>query len=165
MFMGNPWCARGYGNLKHIVQVIALTTQFPVHYDLSVTSIRNNQTNKVKFSGGELMKKIAIVVGTLFILSGCSLFSGEGGGDASGGGGGNADVQAAIKAAEDALNSANKLGGEWRDSRGKFLKKAKAAASKGDNETALKFAKKAKFQAEAGMAQAKDQASAGPWLF
>ena len=112
------------------------------------------------------MKKFAIVVGTLFILSGCSLFSG--GGDSSsggGGGGGNTEAQAAIKAAEEALDAANKLGGEWRDSRGKMLKKAKAAASKGDNETAIKLAKEAKFEAEAGLAQAKDQANAGPWLF
>ena len=112
------------------------------------------------------MKKLAIVVATLFILSGCSLFGGgsSGGGDA-GGGGGSPEVAAAIKDAEAAIKKSKSVGGEWRDAAGKILKKAKAAAAKGDDKTALKLAKKAKFQGEMGYQQAKEQEKAGPWLF
>jgi len=112
------------------------------------------------------MKKLAIVVATLFILSGCSLFSdgGSGGGD-SGGGAASPEVAAAIGEAEAAIKKAKSVGGEWRDAGGKFLKDAKAAAAKGDDATALKLAKKAKFQGEMGYQQAKEQEKAGPWLF
>jgi len=111
------------------------------------------------------MKKLAIAVATLFILSGCSLFS-----DGTGGGGdsmasANADVAAAISAAEEAIKKSKSVGGEWRDAGGKFLKEAKAAAAKGDDKTALKMANKAKFQGEMGYQQAKEQEKAGPWLF
>ena len=113
------------------------------------------------------MKKLAIVVATLFVLSGCSLFSdGSGGGDGGGSSAGaSPEVTAAIQEAEEAIKKAASVGGEWRDASGKFLKEAKAAAAKGDNETALKFAKKAKFEGEMGYQQAKSQEKAGPWLF
>jgi len=113
------------------------------------------------------MKKLAIAVATLFILSGCSLFSGEGGGGGGdmSGGGGSAEVQAAIKDAEDAIKKSKSVGGEWRDAGSKFLKDAKAAAAKGDDKTALKMANKAKFEGEMGYQQAKEQENAGPWLF
>ena len=113
------------------------------------------------------MKKIAIVVATLFILSGCSLFSdSSGGGEKAGAAGGaSPEVAAAIKEAEEAIKKSASVGGEWRDASGKFLKEAKAAAAKGDNDTALKFAKKAKFEGEMGYQQAKSQEKAGPWLF
>ena len=113
------------------------------------------------------MKKLAIVVATLFILSGCSLFSGgeAGGGGDSGGGAASPEVAAAISEAEEAIKKAKSVGGEWRDSGGKFLKDAKAAAAKGDDKTALKLAKKAKFEGEMGYQQAKEQEKAGPWLF
>ena len=113
------------------------------------------------------MKKLAIVVATLFILSGCSLFGGgeSGGGDEGASGGGSAEVQAAIKEAEEAIKKSGSVGGEWRDASSKLLKKAKAAAAKGDDKAALKMAKKAKFQGEMGFQQAKEQENAGPWLF
>lgn len=113
------------------------------------------------------MKKLAIVVTTLFILSGCSLFSGgQGGGEAGkGGGAASPEVAAAIKEAEAAIKKAKSVGGEWRDSAGKYLKNAKAAAAKGDDKKALKLAKTAKFQGEMGYQQAKAQEKAGPWLF
>jgi len=111
------------------------------------------------------MKKIAIVVATMFVLSGCSLFSsGSGGGDSMGASA-SPDVAAAIDAAEEAIKKANAAGGEWRDASGKLLKDAKAAAAKGDDKTAIKLANKAKFQGEMGLQQAKSQESAGPWLF
>ena len=113
------------------------------------------------------MKKLAIVVATLFILSGCSLFSdgGAGGGGDSSGGAASPEVASAIKDAEDAIKKSKSVGGEWRDAAGKILKAAKAAAAKGDDKTALKMAKKAKFQGEMGYQQAKEQENAGPWLF
>lgn len=111
------------------------------------------------------MKKLAIVVATLFILSGCSLFGGgESGGGESMGASANADVAAAIKAAEEAIKKAKSVDGQWRDE-DKFLKQAKAAAAKGDDKAALKLANKAKFQGEMGYQQAKEQEKAGPWLF
>ena len=112
------------------------------------------------------MKKLAIVVATLFILSGCSLFGGgEGGGGDSMKSSGSPEVAAAIKDAEAAIKKSKSVGGEWRDAAGKLRKKAKAAAAKGDDKKALKLAKKAKFQGDMGYQQAKEQEKAGPWLF
>lgn len=109
------------------------------------------------------MKKLAIVVATLFILAGCGTTQ-EQGGEAAGGSA-SPEVEAAIKEAEAAIKKADSVGGAWRDSSGKILKKAKAAAAKGDNKAALKLAKEAKFQGEMGYQQAKEQEKAGPWLF
>jgi hypothetical protein len=108
------------------------------------------------------MKKLAIVVATLFILVGCGTTQ-EQGGEAAGGA--SPEVEAAIKEAEDAIKKAASVGGEWRDTSGKILKDAKAAAAKGDSNKALKLAKEAKFQGEMGYQQAKEQEKAGPWLF
>ena len=108
------------------------------------------------------MKKFAItiVVAAIFAVNGCSLFSSGGGGGSS-----NPEVNAAISAAEAAVKKANSVDGLWRDTSSKFLKNAKAAAAKGDDATALKLAKKAKFEAEMGFKQAMSQEKAGPWLF
>jgi hypothetical protein len=111
------------------------------------------------------MKKIALFGALIFVLSGCSYF---GGGESTGGAamsGEAAEAQAAIKAAGAALKKARGVGGEWRDSNKKMLKKAKAAASKNDFKTAIKLANKAKFEGEMGYAQAMDEKNAGPWLF
>ncbi len=53
------------------------------------------------------------------------------------------------------------VGGEWRDI-GKFLKRAEEAAKKGDFETAVKLAEKARFQGKMGYKQALEQKDAGP---
>ena len=112
------------------------------------------------------MKKLALVVATLFILGGCSTFQDQSSGEkAASGGTASPEVEAAIKEAEDAIKKAGTIGGEWRDSSGKLLKNAKAAAAKGDSKAALKLAKEAKFQGEMGYQQAKEQEKAGPWLF
>ena len=127
------------------------------------------------------MKKLAIAITTLFILSGCSLFGGGDGGSMDSSGGASPEVQAMIKEAEAAIEKARKADGEWRDSvknpnrhlghsrirrdAGKYLKKAKAAAAKGDNDKAMSLAKKAKFEGEMGYQQAVEQKNAGPWLF
>lgn len=114
------------------------------------------------------MKKLAIFGITLLTLTGCGLFSG---GSDSGDkmmaseGGASSEVTAAIEAAEAAIKKAASVGGEWRDSESKMLKKAKAAAAKGDNEEALKQAKKAKFEGEMGYSQAMEQKDIKPWLF
>jgi hypothetical protein len=81
------------------------------------------------------------------------------------GAGGNAEVEKLIKEAEAAINKADSVGGEWRDTNKKYLKKAKAALAKGDVETAENLAKRAKFEGEMGYQQAMEQEKAGPWLF
>ena len=68
--------------------------------------------------------------------------------------------EAAVAEATAEQKKAKKAGGEWRDI-GKFLKKADAAAKKGDYKTATKLAKKVKFQAQMGQAVAKEQAGVG----
>jgi hypothetical protein len=110
------------------------------------------------------MKKLAIALTTLFILSGCSLFQG-GGGSMGSSGGASPEVEKMIGEAEAAIKKAKSVDGEWRDSVKKYLKKAKAAAAKGDNDKALKLAKEAKFEGEMGYQQAVEQKNAGPWLF
>jgi hypothetical protein len=112
------------------------------------------------------MKKLAILVFTFFALSGCSLFGGDSGGHMGmSGGGSSTDVDSAIKAADAAIKKSASVDGEWRDAKKKILKKAKAAAAKGDNEKALKLANMAKFQGEMGYQQAMEQKNAKPWLF
>jgi len=66
-----------------------------------------------------------------------------------------------IAAAEQARKGAAKVGFEWRDT-GKMIKKARTAANSSHYDKAIKLAKKARFQGEAGQQQAKGQASAGP---
>jgi len=109
------------------------------------------------------MKKLALVSLAVFAMGGCMTDGGametsDGSADAN-------SVKMAIKAAEDSIKKAKSAGGEWRDSKSKFIKKAKAASAKGDFKTAMKLAKQAKFQGEMGLQQAMEQKSAKPWLF
>ena len=104
------------------------------------------------------MKKLALAGVLLIALGGCATSSETENPDA-------AAANAAIEAAEAALAKARAEGGEWRDAKKKFLKKAKAAAHKADYETAIKLANKAKFQGEMGYEQAMGQKDAKPWLF
>ena len=99
----------------------------------------------------------------IFALSGCSIFGGENAEDAVAKS--TAAAKSAIADAEDALKKAQSVEGEWRDSKKTLLKKAKAAASKGDFKKAIELADIAKFQGEMGYAQAMEQKNAGPWLF
>lgn len=64
-----------------------------------------------------------------------------------------AEVTQAIKAASTAKKKAASVGGEWRNT-GKFIKKAKKAAKKGDYKKAIKLANKAKREGELGYTQA-----------
>ena len=67
-----------------------------------------------------------------------------------------ATYEALAAEAEAARKKAASVGGEWRDT-GKFLKQAEEAAGKEDYATAVKLAKKAKFEGEAGYEQAMAQ--------
>lgn len=64
----------------------------------------------------------------------------------------NDEVSQAIDAAKAAVATAKSLDWIWRDTE-KFLKQAEAAAAKGENDKALKLAKKAKSQAELAVNQ------------
>lgn len=108
------------------------------------------------------MKKLMIFGALAFALSGCGTM---GGGDSAAGGDDAAAAKSAIAAAEAALKKARGVEGEWRDAKKQMVKKAKAAASKGDYKQAIKLANEAKFQGEMGYKQAMDQKNAGPWLF
>lgn len=67
----------------------------------------------------------------------------------------------ALKEAEAANAAVKKVHYEWRDT-GKLIKKAREAKGKGDFDTAVKDADKAKRQAMHAMAQYKEQMNAGP---
>ncbi len=62
------------------------------------------------------------------------------------------EATSAIKSAKEENKKAAAVGYEWRDT-GKILKKAEAAAKKGDNEEAIKLANKAKTQASLAIKQ------------
>jgi len=62
------------------------------------------------------------------------------------------EATATIGAAKTAIKAAKANDWIWRDTE-KFLKDAQKAADGGDNATAIKLAKKAKFEAEAAVAQ------------
>jgi hypothetical protein len=109
------------------------------------------------------MKKLILLGAMVFAISGCSWFGGDSG--SASGGADAAASKAAISAAEAAVKKAKKVGGEWRDTKKKFIKKAKAAASKGDHKKAIKLANKAKTEGELGYKQAMDEKNAGPWVF
>ena len=109
------------------------------------------------------MKKLALVSLAVFAISGCMT---DGGGSMESSDTADADtVKMAIKAAEDTIKKAESAGGAWRDSKKKFVKKAKAAAAKGDFKAAMKMAKRAKFEGEMGLQQAMEQKDAKAWLF
>ena len=109
------------------------------------------------------MKKLILLGAMVFAISGCSWFGGDS--DSASGGADAAASKAAISDAEAAVKKAKGVGGEWRDTKKKFIKKAKAAASKGDHKKAIKLANKAKTQGELGYKQAMDEKNAGPWVF
>jgi len=71
------------------------------------------------------------------------------------------DALNAIHAAEQQRQLAAKAGFEWRDT-GKLIKKARAALKKGDYDTAVKLANKAKRQSEHALEQARVAQNAGP---
>jgi hypothetical protein len=72
-----------------------------------------------------------------------------------------AEYQQAMAAAETARQQAATIGGEWRDT-GKIMKQAEEAAAKGDYDTAVSLAEKARVQGVLGYEQAMSQQAAGP---
>ena len=71
-----------------------------------------------------------------------------------------AEFKAAVEKADASRKKAASVGGEWRDT-GKMIKKAKAAAEKGDYKKALKLANTAYRQGELGYKQAMSQKGVG----
>ena len=77
----------------------------------------------------------------------------------------NDEFNSLMKAAENAIDDAADVDGEWRDSR-LILNNAKEAAIKGNLSLAMQLAQQAKEQGEMAEQQAKEQDSpSGPWLF
>lgn len=93
-----------------------------------------------------------------------------------------ANYEKAVAAANEALDKASKVGGEWRDARwnkstfikykkpdgetikSSYMGAAAEAAKHGDYEKAISWVETARFQGERGYAQAMEQKSAGPRL-
>lgn len=101
------------------------------------------------------MKQIKFIRNAALALAMTSLFAGNAvAGDQA------AEFAAAISKAESAQKKASSVKGEWRDT-GKIIKKAKAAAKKGDYTNALKLANDAYRQGELGYQQAISQKDAG----
>ena len=102
----------------------------------------------------EKMKKLALLVATIALtLSACSSSP-----DTAHS---TSDATAAITAAEDANNKAQKVNYEWRDT-GKIIKKAKKALEDGSFDMAVKLADKAKRQAQLAYKQYLEQRDAKP---
>lgn len=99
------------------------------------------------------MKKLALFASFAFLLGAANVQAGV-----------DPAVATAINEAVNANLAADKVKNTWRDT-WKFIGKAKDAARKGDNETAMKLAKKAKFQGDAAVAQSKAEAGAKPPKF
>ncbi len=70
-------------------------------------------------------------------------------------------VERAIDEAIAAAKKANSVGFEWRDT-GKMIKKAQAAAEKGDDATAMMWANTARNQGVQAYKQYESQKNAGP---
>jgi len=106
------------------------------------------------------MKRISIVAAIALAgalgLAGC----GEGVKGDSAAGGDKAAYEAALAEAKAEQKKAAGVEGEWRDT-GKTLKKAEAAAAKGDYAAAIKGAKKATFEAKMGQEQAAAEKGVG----
>ena len=77
----------------------------------------------------------------------------------------NAEFWKLVDNAEDALDQAAEVGGEWRDSR-TILEEAINQAQQGNMNKAFQLAQQAKNQGDMGLRQAKEQKEvASPWLF
>lgn len=97
------------------------------------------------------VKLLISAILSLLLINGCADMASTGSAGASKA---SPEATAAIASAGSAIKAAKANKWIWRDTE-KFLKKAKAAADKGDNKTAIKLANKAKFQAETAVSQYK----------
>jgi len=104
-----------------------------------------------------MLAKTASTILLVALLSACASTTEKGSG--------NPDLERLIEDAEEAIDKAASIGGEWRDSR-TILDKAREAGQRGELEQATKLAEQAKKQGEMGYQQAQEQKiSASPWLF
>ena len=85
---------------------------------------------------------------SLWLVNGCAEYAAKGDSGSKAG----AEATAAITSAGSAIKAAKANNWIWRDTE-KFLKKAQAAADKGDNGAAIKLANKAKLEAENAVIQ------------
>lgn len=95
------------------------------------------------------VKLLTTTVLTAVLTVGCAS---SGNGDSGGASKASPEATAAIADAGDAIKAAKANNWIWRDTE-KFLKQATEAADKGENDTAVKLANKARFQAEAAVIQ------------
>lgn len=93
------------------------------------------------------VKLLATSLLSLWLVNGCADQAMKNSGSKA-----SPEAMAAITNAEDAIKAAKANDWIWRDTED-FLKEAKEAADKGDNDSAILLAKKAQFQAEAAVIQ------------
>jgi hypothetical protein len=96
------------------------------------------------------------------LVSACGSMQGSGGSpepEAS-----KSTFEQSYQAAEDAYKKAKSVNNLWVNTE-EDMEKAKEAASKGDFATAIKLAKRAKFESDAAYAQGESQKDAKSWLF
>ncbi len=108
------------------------------------------------------MKKLLLTMGIVVVLglSGCAGTSGGSSMAKASAASPAAHFQQVLAAAKAARKKAASVDGEWRDI-GKILKKAEAAAKKGDYKKAIELAEFAKFQGDMGYQQAIGQKGIG----
>ena len=107
--------------------------------------------------------RMAIACVITVSMGACSSMQGSGDGDES------AEAtkpafEEAYQAAESAYNRAKASNNLWVNTE-EQMDKAKEAAGKGDFATAIKLAKRAKFESDAAYEQAESEKDIKPWLF
>ena len=95
-------------------------------------------------------KLLIFAILSMWLINGCADQTMKS--EASSGSMASPAATAAIASAASAIKAAKANNWIWRDTE-KFLKSAQAAADKGDNDTAVKLANKAKFEAESAVVQ------------
>ena len=99
------------------------------------------------------MKKLLVIAAAAALMTACASAPSQSSNMAA--------ADAAIAAANQANHKAKKVNYEWRDT-GKLIKKADKAKDKGEFDSAVKLANKAKRQAMNAYAQYEDQKNAQP---
>jgi hypothetical protein len=101
-----------------------------------------------------MKKRLPVKLLTITVLSAALTVGCASSGNGGSGGAAKAspEATAAIMNASDAIKAAKANDWIWRDTEA-FLKQAQEAADKGENDTAIKLANKARFQAEAAVIQ------------
>ena len=108
--------------------------------------------------------RMAAVCGIAFSMSACSTMQGSGDGSDESAEASKPAFEQAYQAAEAAYNRAKATNNLWVATE-EQMDKAKDAAGKGDFATAIKLAKRAKFESDAAYEQYESQKNIKPWLF